>query len=430
MQIGIIGSGHVGLVTGACFADLGHDVICVDSDHKKIATLKSGGCPIFEPELHDLIRRSVRQGRLQFSTKIEIAVRKCEILFICVGTPPRDTGETDLSSVVQVAKTIARHMKEYRLIVEKSTVPVETGQLVRKTIQSNLRKRVSFDVVSNPEFLREGSAVKDFFVPDRIVIGVESKRAEEMLRILYRPFRSPLLVTDIKSAEIIKHASNSFLSVKISFINLIARLCDRVGADVSKVAEGMGLDPRINRSFLNAGIGFGGFCFPKDLSAFIHIAEQNGVDFNLLREVLAINQSQKTYFVDLVEKKVGNLKGKKIAVLGLSFKPDTDDMRFAPSLVIIPQLQAKGAVVSAYDPVAVSEAKSHFKNVAFAKTAYEACKGADAILILTEWREFQEIDLDRLKKIIRNAIIIDGRNLYEPEVVRRKGFKYHGIGRS
>ncbi|MBI4387804.1 MAG: UDP-glucose/GDP-mannose dehydrogenase family protein [Candidatus Omnitrophica bacterium] len=430
MHIGIIGSGHVGLVTGACFADLGHHVICVDSDKQKIATLQRGGCPIYEPELHDLVRRGVEHKRIRFTTSIPTVVRECEILFICVGTPPRESGETDLSAVVEVAKVIAKHITAYRLIVEKSTVPVETGVLVKKTIQANLKKQVTFDVASNPEFLREGSAVQDFLVPDRIVIGVESKRAEELLKLLYRSFRAPLLVTDIKSAEIIKHASNSFLSMKISFINLMARLCDKVGADIVRVAEGMGLDPRITRSFLNAGIGFGGFCFPKDLSAFIHIAEKNGIEFNLLKEVLAINQTQKTYFVDLVEKKLNGITGKKLAVLGLSFKPDTDDMRFAPSLDIIPMLQERGASVSAYDPVAIPEARKFFKNVRFVKSVEQACQHADAILILTEWREFREIDLDHLKKVLRFPNIIDGRNIYDLEIMRSKKFRYQGIGRS
>ncbi len=430
MQIAIIGSGHVGLVTGACFSELGHDVVCVDSDSKKIALLKKGGCPIFEPELHDLIRRSVAQGRLHFTTEIKSAVRSSEILFICVGTPPQESGETDLTAVVQVAKTIAKHMKSYRLIVEKSTVPVRTGTQVKKTIQENLKRHISFDVASNPEFLREGSAVQDFLVPDRIVIGVESKRAEELLRKLYRPFRAPILVTDIKSSEIIKHASNSFLSMKVSFINVIARLCDRVGADVVKVAEGMGMDARINRSFLNAGIGFGGFCFPKDLAAFIHIAEKNGVPFNLLREVLDINDTQKDYFIELIEGEIGNLRGKKLAVLGLSFKPNTDDMRYAPSLEIVPALIEKGASVHAYDPAAMAEAKQLFKKAHFSDSAYKACKGADAILILTEWREFEEIDLSRLKKTVRSPVVIDGRNIYDPEIMQSKGFRYHGIGRS
>ena len=416
-------------MTGACYADLGNHVICVDSDKNKIALLKKGGCPIFEPELHDLIKRSVNQKRLTFTTDIRAAVRTCEILFICVGTPPQETGETDLSAVVQVATTIAKNMTSYRLIVEKSTVPVETGLLVKKTIQENLSKRISFDVASNPEFLREGSAVQDFLVPDRIVIGVESKRAEELLRVLYRPFRAPILVTDIKSSEIIKHASNSFLSIKISFINLISRLCDQVGADVVKVAEGMGLDPRINRSFLNAGIGFGGFCFPKDLSAFIHIAEKNNIEFKLLRQVLDINQTQKDYFISLVENMIGSVDGKKLAVLGLSFKPNTDDMRFAPSLDIIPMLQLKGAKISAYDPVAIPEAKKLFKGIHFAKSAYEACDKADAVLILTEWREFQELDFDRLRKVLRAPVIVDGRNLYDPKMMRSQKFHYQGIGR-
>ncbi|PIQ85359.1 MAG: UDP-glucose 6-dehydrogenase [Candidatus Omnitrophica bacterium CG11_big_fil_rev_8_21_14_0_20_45_26] len=429
MQIGIIGSGHVGLVTGACFADLGHDVHCIDSDEKKIRLLKKGGCPIYEPELHDLIKRSVLQKRLRFSHRIRDAVENCDILFICVGTPTKETGETDLSAVTQVAEQIAHHMKKYTLIVEKSTVPVETCLHIKKVIQKKLKRKIAFDVASNPEFLREGSAVQDFFVPDRIVIGVDSKKAEELLRIVYRPFRAPILVTDPKSSEIIKHASNSFLSTKISFINAIARLCDAVGADVGKVAEGMGLDPRINRSFLNAGLGFGGFCFPKDLAAFIHIAEKNGVEFNLLKDVLTINHEQKMYFVRLVEKMLGSLKGKKLAVLGLSFKPNTDDMRFAPSLDIIPALQKRGAQISAYDPVAIAESRTYFKQVKFTSSVYEACRKVDGILILTEWREFQEMDLNRIRKIVKKPVIIDGRNMYDPQVMRKNGFKYQGIGK-
>ncbi len=419
----------MGLVTGACFAELGHRVICVDSDPKKIKLLKQGGCPIFEPELHELVKRNVAQGRLSFTGEIHTAVKETEILFICVGTPPLEDGGTDLSSVVAVAKAIAKSMKSYRLIVEKSTVPVETGEEVKRTIRQYKAKGVSFDVASNPEFLREGTAVRDFLEPDRIVVGVESKRAEKMLRELYRQFQAPLIVTDIKSAEIIKHASNSFLSMKISFINLIARLCDKVGANVAEVAEGMGSDPRIRRNFLNAGIGFGGFCFPKDLSAFIHIAEKNGVDFGLLREVLEINQTQKDYFVSLVKKALKNLAKKRLAVLGLSFKPDTDDMRFAPSLDIIPELQKLGASICAYDPVAMPESKEIFKGISFAKTAYEACDKADAVLILTEWREFQEIDLNQIKKRLRSAVMIDGRNIYDPAVMKKNGFKYFGIGR-
>lgn len=430
MQIAIIGSGHVGLVTGACFADLGHDVLCIDSDPKKIALLQKGGCPIFEPELHDLIKQSVKQKRLRFSTNIATAVRQSEVLFICVGTPTRESGETDLTAVEQVAKQVAHSMKEYRLIVEKSTVPVQTALHIKKTIQENLKKHVTFDVASNPEFLREGSAVRDFLIPDRIVIGVESKRAEDLLRALYRPFRAPILVTDTNSSEIIKHASNSFLSMKISFINVIARLCDQVGADVIKVAEGMGLDPRINHSFLNAGIGFGGFCFPKDLAAFVHIAEKNGVDFKLLRETISINKTQKEYFLRLIRKELKDVKGKKIAALGLSFKPNTDDMRYAPSLDILPALIAEGAQVTAYDPAAIEEAKKYLKKVKFAKSAYDACRGADAILVLTEWREFAEIDLDRVKKMVKTPLVIDGRNIYDPKIMRSTGFRYHGIGRS
>ncbi len=430
MKIGIIGSGHVGLVTGACFAHLGHEVISVDSDPRKIALLKKGKTPIYEPGLAEMVRENLKEKRLSFTGDIATAVKRTEVLFVCVGTPPKESGDADLTAVEGVSREIAQTMNSYRLVVDKSTVPVQTGEWVQKTIQDNRRRNVEFDVASNPEFLREGSAVKDFLYPDRIVLGVESKRAEKILTDLYRPLKAKLLVTDIKSAELIKHASNSFLSTKISFINLVSRVCEAVGADVEKVAEGMGLDPRIGPSFLNAGIGFGGFCFPKDLSAFIRIGDQLGVDFGLLRAVLAINEGQKRAFVEKIGKQLWNLKGKTLGILGLSFKPDTDDMRFAPSIDIVHALLKEGVKLRAYDPQATANARQIFGDqLTYVKNPYEAARGADALVVLTEWPEFLEIDFKRIKKLVRHPNVFDGRNLYDPEKLKKLGFRYVGVGR-
>ncbi len=432
MKISVIGAGHVGLVTGACFADLGHEVICIDNDARKIAMIKKGKIPFFEPGLLEMVRNNRARKRLFFSTSIREAVEKCEVTFISVGTPTKDTGEADLSSVEKVATEIAKHLRGYHLIVEKSTVPVETGAWVKKTIQINLRKprKVDFDLASNPEFLREGSAIQDFLKPDRIVIGVENKRAEKILRTLYEPLKVPVVVTDVNSAEIIKHASNSFLSTKISFINMVSQLCEKVGADIHKVAQGMGFDRRIGPSFLNAGIGFGGFCFPKDLAAFIHIAEKSGVDFKILRAVLDINEEQKMHFVDKVKQVLWNLEGKKIGALGLSFKPDTDDMRFAPSVDILGALANQGAQIYAFDPEAMPLAKTLIKGLKCVKDPYETARAADALLILTEWNEFRELNLSRIKRLMKRPLIFDGRNIYDPKVMRDLGFQYISIGRA
>lgn len=430
MNIGIVGSGHVGLVTGACFAQVGHQVICMDSDQRKISLLKKGKSPIYEPGLEEMIQRNLRKRRISFTGHIGQVVRHAEVLFICVGTPPKDSGEVDLTAVEKVSREIAHGMTRYRLIVEKSTVPVETGEWIYRTIAASHRKHVPFDVASNPEFLREGSAIQDFFYPDRIVIGAQSKRAEKILREIYKPFKAPLLVTDMKSAELIKHASNSFLATKISFINLISRLCEAVGADVEKVAEGMGLDSRIGRSFLKAGIGFGGFCFPKDLSAFICIAERLGVSSALLRAVLEINETQKKIFLNKITRRLKNLKGRTIGILGLSFKPDTDDMRFAPSLEIVQGLLKEGTKLRLYDPQAIPEARKIFRGVTFVQSPYEAAQRADALVILTEWKEFLEVDLKQIKKLLRCPLLFDGRNLYDPEKMRKIGFEYYGVGRS
>ena len=424
----VVGTGYVGLVTGACLSELGHRVICVDNDKSKIDILKKGKIPIYEPGLEELVRKNSRDKRLSFSTSIKEGISKSEIIFRAVGTPPRPDGSADLSFVENVAQEIAANMRSYKLIVDKSTVPVETGTWVAITVKRNLKKNIPFDVASNPEFLREGSAVHDTFNPDRIIIGVESARAESILREIYKPIKAPVIVTDIKSAEIIKHASNSFLAMKISFINAVANICERTGADVTKVAEGMGLDKRIGKSFLNAGIGFGGFCFPKDLEAFMWISKKVGYDFNLLNEVRAINEQQKKLIVKKIEDSLWILKDKVIGVLGLSFKPDTDDMRFAPSIDIINALKAHGAKIQAYDPVAMQKAKPVLK-IKYCRDAYSAAKGADCLVILTEWDEFKKLDTVKLKKLLKTPIIIDGRNIFDAAHVEKLGFIYKGVGR-
>src|SRR3989339_264150 len=428
-KICVVGTGYVGLVTGACLSDLGHKVICVDVDKSKIAMLRKNKIPIYEPGLGEIVKKNVKSKRLCFSTQISEGVKKSEIIFIAVGTPPREDGSADLSFVEIVAKEIAVNMNSYKLIVDKSTVPVETGEWVEMTIKRNVKKNIAFDVASNPEFLREGSAVYDTFNPDRIVVGVKSKRAEELLREVYAPIKAPFLVTDIKSAEIIKHASNSYLAMKISYINAVANLCEKTGADVAKVAEGMGMDKRIGRSFLNAGIGFGGFCFPKDLEAFYWISKKMGFDFKLLKEVKEINEYQRKLLVKKIEEAVWNLKGKTIGVLGLAFKPDTDDMRFAPSVDIIAMLQEHGARIQAYDPAAMKKAKMILKGVTFKKNAYDAAKGADCLVIVTEWNEFKELDLSKVRRLLKHPIIIDGRNIFEPQVMKKLDITYKSMGR-
>ncbi|HTL47009.1 MAG TPA: UDP-glucose/GDP-mannose dehydrogenase family protein [Verrucomicrobiae bacterium] len=427
-KVAIIGAGYVGLVTGACFAHLGNKVVCVDNDLKKIKMLNAGKIPIYEPGLDRIVRQARKKKKITFTSNIGPAVQNSDIVFICVNTPPKDDGGADLSYVENVSREIAKNLKRYCLIVEKSTVPVQTGERVYQTILDHVRG-VEFDVASNPEFLREGSAIEDFLAPDRVVIGVSSARAEKLLRQLYAPLKARMVVTDIKSAEIIKHASNSFLATKISFINSVARVCDAVGADVEKVAEGMGLDPRIGASFLKAGIGFGGFCFPKDLAAFLHMSHALGVPFNLLKEVLEINETQKQYYVKLIEKVLWNLRGKKVAMLGLAFKGNTDDMRFAPSIDIIEALQKEGVTIQAYDPQAMERAKPVLRGVKYAKDAYEACKGADAVALVTDWKEFKDLDWKRIKKSLHQPVILDGRNFLSPQEMKKLGFNYHAIGR-
>ncbi|MBI3316945.1 MAG: UDP-glucose/GDP-mannose dehydrogenase family protein [Candidatus Omnitrophica bacterium] len=429
MKIGIIGSGYVGLVTGVCFAHLGNEVLCVDNDLKKIALLKKGISPIYEPGLEEMIRSNLQKGQIHFSSHIDDAVKKCEVLFICVNTPPKDRGEADLSFVENVAREIATRLRQYRLIVEKSTVPVQTGERIYQTICEMKAKTTLFDVASNPEFLREGSAIHDFLNPDRIILGVSTPKAEKILRKLYEPLMAKIVVTDLKSAELIKHASNSFLATKISFVNALARICDASGANIDMVTEGMGLDPRIGASFLRPGIGFGGFCFPKDLMAFLRISEKMGIPFNLLREVLDINEDQKRFFVKKIENHLWNLRDKTLGVLGLSFKPNTDDIRFAPSLDIIGELLKEGVKIQAYDPKASGHFKKQFKDIRYVKNPYEAAKHADALVILTEWDEFKTLDMKRIKKIMKHAIVFDGRNIFDPVLMKRSGFQYFSIGR-
>ena len=429
MKIAIIGSGYVGLVTGACFSELGNKVICADNDVQKINGLRKGMVPIYEPGLAELIKRNVRNKRLFFTSSIKEAVRSSEIIFIAVGTPPLENGEADLAGIENVAHNIAMNMNGYRLIVEKSTVPVETGDWVRHTIAHYIKDKAKFDVASNPEFLREGSAIDDFMHPDRIVIGAESKKARDLLAELYKPFKVPLVITNIKSAELIKHASNAFLATKISFINAVSQICDKVGADVEEVAKGMGLDKRIGSSFLKAGIGYGGSCFPKDLDAFIRISEKLGYDFKLLKSAAKVNEEQLYSTFKKIKDSLWIIKDKTIGILGLAFKPDTDDIRNAPALGLIRMLQGEGAKIKVYDPQATNKAKKVLDKVTFCLDAYSVCRSSDCLFIATEWDEFKELDFVKIKKMLKRPLIIDGRNLYDPEFLRKLGFSYIGIGR-
>jgi UDPglucose 6-dehydrogenase len=436
VNIAIVGSGYVGLVTGVCLAQIGHKVIGVDIDKEKIKALRQGKVPIYEPGLDELLKRNLKNGRLSFTDSIKEATRKSTAIFIAVGTPSKKNGDADLTYVENVARQIAENMDDYKLIIEKSTVPAETGKRVARTIKMNLPKKfqrnkkvLSFDVASNPEFLREGSAIHDFMNPDRVVVGVESAKAEKLFREIYKPLKPQMVVTNINSAELIKHASNSFLATKISFINAIAQVCDRLGADVLKVAEGMGFDKRIGRAFLNAGIGYGGSCFPKDVDAFVRISEKCGYHFHLLQEVRNVNEEQKASFIRLIEDKLWIVRNKTVGILGLAFKPDTDDMRSAPSIDIINALQHEGAKIKAYDPVAMPNARKIFKKVAYCKDPYETAKGCDCLLVLTEWDEFKGLNFKKLRSIMNQPILFDGRNLYHDRDLEGLGFEYHGVGR-
>jgi len=427
--IAVIGTGYVGLVTAACLSDLGNQVICVDNDRKKLENLKKGIIPIYEPGLEELISKNRKKKRIFFSHSITEATKKSEIIFICVGTPAQADGGADLAAVEKVATEIAKAIKGYKVIVGKSTVPTQTGEKIHRTIELLAGKDASFDVVSNPEFLREGQAISDTMRPDRIVIGVASKKAEAVMRKLYSPIKAPILVTNIATAELIKHAANSFLSTKISYINALANICEKVGADVEKVAEGIGMDKRIGRQFFNAGPGFGGYCFPKDLDAFIYIAQKNGYDFELLKAVRKINEEQKKIVLKKVEDALWIIKDKTIAVLGLSFKPESDDIRNSISIELIKALKAGGAKIRAYDPKAMDKSKLALKGVDYVKDPYQAAKGANCVLIMTDWQEFAKLDLAKIKKFLFQPIIVDARNMFDPAKMKSLGFIYKCIGR-
>ena len=430
MNICVVGTGYVGLVTGAVFADLGNDVVCVDNLPDKVAELRAGRMPIYEPGLEEMVARNVGDGRLAFTTDLTEAVRRSVIVFITVGTPPGSDGETDLTAVREVARGIARAMEHYTVVVNKSTVPVGTGDFVRDIIARHQKTPVPFDVVSNPEFLREGSAIEDTLRPDRIVIGAPTQQVAMSLLELYAPLERPMIITDVPSAEMIKYASNAFLSTKISFINAIANICELAGADVTQVMKGMGLDARIGAAFLSAGLGYGGSCFPKDTDSLVHTAASLGYDFPLLRAVVEINRERAAHFVAMMEKPLNPMEGRVIAVLGLAFKPNTDDMREAKSVEVITGLLERGAAVREYDPVATANARNVLPpRVVYCDSPYAAATGADAVALVTEWNEFKFLNLERLRSAMRRPLIFDGRNVWEPERMRRLGFEYHSIGR-
>jgi UDPglucose 6-dehydrogenase len=430
MNICVAGTGYVGLVTGAVFADLGNEVVCVDTIPDKIAALQAGQMPIYEPGLEEMVSRNVADGRLSFTTDLAAAVRRSVLVFITVGTPPGADGKTDLTAVETVARGIAEAMERYTVIVNKSTVPVGTGEFVREVIERHQQRPVRFDVVSNPEFLREGSAIEDTLRPDRIVIGAPTQQVAMTLLELYAPLERPMIITDVPSAEMIKYASNALLATKISFMNAIANICELAGADVTQVMKGVGLDSRIGSAFLQAGLGYGGSCFPKDTESLVHTAGTLGYDFALLRTVIDINRERASHFVRMIARTLGPLETRTVAVLGLAFKPNTDDMREARSLEIITQLLERGATVRAYDPVAMHNARKILPTVVeYADSPYGAAAGADAVALVTEWNEFKFLDLERLRSAMRRPVIFDGRNLWDPERMRRLGFAYHSIGR-
>ncbi len=442
MKLAVIGSGYVGLVTGTCLAESGNDVICMDVDTRKIELLESGGVPIYEPGLEELIKRNRDHGRLSFTTDMARAVKSSDIIFIAVGTPPGEDGSADLKYVLAAARDIGRHMNGYKIIINKSTVPVGTGDKVRRAVAAITKRR--FDVVSNPEFLKEGAAIEDFMKPDRVVIGSDNPKAADIIRELYEPFvrtGKPILVMDIRSAEMTKYAANALLATKISFINEMANICAGLGADIDNVRKGMGYDRRIGFEFLFPGVGYGGSCFPKDVQALARTAKEHGIDASVLSAVEKVNQRQKAVLAGMIidhfhttgvkKSKTGKpLAGKRIAVWGLSFKPRTDDMREAPSLVIINELLRAGAVIQAHDPVAMNEAYKILKSrISYADDAYDALKGADALALVTEWSEFRTPDFKKIKKLMKNPVIFDGRNIYNPEELKKLGFAYYGIGK-
>ena len=433
MHIGIVGAGYVGLVTGACFAEFGLFVTCVDKDEKRISSLKKGLIPFYEPGLDELVKRNIKQGRLRFTTKIAKAVESSLAIFIAVGTPGRGDGSADLKYVEEVAGEIARHMDGYKVIVTKSTVPVGTGEKIREIISKNLRGKTDFDIVSNPEFLREGSAIEDFMRPNRVVIGANSPQAVAIMKDLYKPLyliEAPFVITDIETAELIKYASNSFLATKISFINEMANLCEKVGADVHMVAKGMGLDQRIGPKFLHPGPGYGGSCLPKDTNALVKMAEEHSVNLGIIDAAVKANERQKELMVQKIKDAMGILKDRTVAVLGLSFKPNTDDTRDAPSLYIIHALVKEKVNIRAYDPVCAGKEDKVSPKVKYCKDPYDAAKGADALIIMTEWNEFRNLELDKIKKLLKEHYFFDLRNIYDPRRMKEKGFEYYCVGRS
>lgn len=432
MKIAVIGCGYVGLVTGAGLANLGNDVICVDIDDEKISNLRKGLIPFFEPGLRDMVEMNLAQKRLMFTTDSELAIRNSDVIFIAVGTPSDGNGKADLSAVFAVADHIAKYLDSYKVIIVKSTVPVGTCHKIRDHIMQKMKRQIEFDVVSNPEFLREGEAVNDFMIPDRIVIGVDNGKAKDVMLALYRPVERtgrPIMITGVKSSELIKYASNAMLAARISFMNELSHLCEKVGADVKVIAKGIGLDSRIGPRFLQAGVGYGGSCFPKDVKALVEMMKEHGCSARLLESVESVNESQKHSVLPKIQKLVPDLKGKKVAVWGLSFKPKTDDMREAPSIVVVRELQKLGANISAFDPVSERNAKRIFENVHYADTPFGALEGAHCLVVVTEWDLFRELDKDRMKKLMASPNIVDGRNIYEPDEMRGLGFNYVGVGR-
>ncbi len=447
MKIAIIGTGYVGLVTGACLAEVGHEVICYDKDEEKINLLQQNKMPIYEPFVEKLVVKNVNQGRLNFSKDFQEAIDFAKAIFICVGTPPSKTGEVDLSAIEKVVQQIAKNLNSYKLIIEKSTVPVQTNLWVEKTLKVYRKKNIDFDIASNPEFLSEGNAVYDFLHPARIVVGVKSKKAQELLKEIYKPIikksfecpihkekcplkekEVPFIITDINSAELIKHASNSFLAMRISYINALADICEKTGANIKDVALGMGLDPRIGKEFLKAGIGFGGFCFPKDLQAFIKMVHKYNYDFRLLKEVEKINQERIKRVMEKLKSHLWILEGKTISVLGLAFKPNTDDIRFSPALKIIKNLLKEKAIVKAYDPKATEKAKREIPKVIYCSDPYQAIENSECLIICTEWAEFKDLDWRKVKRLMNRPLILDGRNMLDKKRFQKLKFEYIGFG--
>ncbi|MFN2453010.1 MAG: UDP-glucose/GDP-mannose dehydrogenase family protein [Pyrinomonadaceae bacterium] len=432
MHIAVIGSGYVGLVTGACFAEFGVDVTCVDVDAEKIARLSNGSVPIYEPGLEQLVAKNTQAGRLQFTTDIKSAVEQALVIFLAVGTPPKEDGSADLRFIDEAARSVAEHLNGYKVIVTKSTVPIGTGEHLRKLIREHQKKQINFGIVSNPEFLREGAAINDFMRPDRVVIGSRDEEAIAIMRDLYRPLyliEAPFVVTSLEGAELIKYAANAFLATKISFINEIANLCDEIGCDVHDVARAVGMDNRIGGKFLHPGPGYGGSCFPKDTRALVSVAREFGCETRIVNAVIDVNERQRARMVGKIEKLVGDVKGKTVAVLGLAFKPETDDMRESPAIDIINALLKRGAQIRAFDPVAMTEAAKILPDIIYAEDEYAAIEGADALIFMTEWNQFRALDMKRVYESMRTAKIADLRNIYNPEAMLELGFDYVGVGR-